>query len=648
MKPEISIIVTTVRNGGLDVLFNSLEKQTFKNFEVILSDGIYKYRKDIVKEKSKRYNFTIKHVEPTHNIFPKSCYCNANNTGIINASAKLILLLTDYTYLPPGCVQKHIDFHKENPQENIGYMCPHQYKALPELHPNFTPYTRPGDTIEETKISSEGFKNDLDSGKLEHVMWSIFKDDFNQDPELLPLDQMGNADTKLFMDYGPADPNAFNGKNESMKIEAALKVNGYDEDLDGTHCWQDNVFSDALVKKLKFTWIVDPSNKVYIINPRYYMPLSRRVRHYLTNESVWTRRKETNYDPLPNNWNLRDARNKILYNTNAIVKKHNKISVIVVTNRIGGLDVLFDSLENQIYKNFELILVDAIYKYRKDLIIEKAKQYNFTIKHVEPIDNTFPISNYCRSINTGLFASEGDLVYFTCDYSYLHQDTLLMHANFHENTPNNYMLTAPVNYYGINSKSVSNEFCNNRKYGHWSFDTKNNLLVATESDYISIHDTWTDNYKEDLDKGLLNNFMWSIFNKDFDSNAQFDYYYDMDSPATNIDKRYGTNLAKTIPELCSLKNDSFKLNFILNANGLDETLDSSHGFQDSELSRRLDVLHNCVFNSIGLSPVSIFNIRYYLEPRKVINGYSNYTKIVNKENNQKKPIYNLINLMEHV
>jgi glycosyltransferase involved in cell wall biosynthesis len=296
-NPEISIVMPTMRPGGLDVLFKSLEKQTFKNFELILVDGIYKYRKNLVKEKIKQYDFPVKYVEPIKNSFPFACLCNATNTGFTHVSSKLVLMITDYTYLPSNCVEKHVSFHNTYIAENIGYMCPHQYKALPEL--KISPYKN-----EDTDI----YVSDLVNGKLDNMMWSIFKEDFDQDPELLPLDSMGNADTKLFMPFGVGDQNAFNGKNESLKLEAILKVNGYDEELDGATPYQDNVFSDILVKKLGFTWLVDRDNKVYIINPRPYMPHSKRLRPNENNLAIWRKKEATNFAEPLNDWSLRKMR----------------------------------------------------------------------------------------------------------------------------------------------------------------------------------------------------------------------------------------------------------------------------------------------------------------------------------------------------
>lgn len=298
-EPAISIVMPTMRPGGLDVLFKSLENQTFKNFELIIVDGIYKYRKDLIAEKLKQYSFRVKHIEPIKNMFPISCLAHSTNTGFVYVSSPLVLMITDYTYLPADCVAKHLAFHQINPAENLGYMCPHQYKSLPSLNRHFIPYKN-----EDTEL----YIDDLNKNKLSDMMWSIFQEDFNQDPEILPLDSMGNADNKLFMPYGIGDQNAFNAKNESLKLEAILKVNGWDEELDGAHLCQDNVFSDILVRKLGFNWIVDKNNKVYIINPRFVMPHARRIRHHLSNYPIWEKKKANNFAEPINDWNIRKMR----------------------------------------------------------------------------------------------------------------------------------------------------------------------------------------------------------------------------------------------------------------------------------------------------------------------------------------------------
>lgn len=315
------------------------------------------------------------------------------------------------------------------------------------------------------------------------------------------------------------------------------------------------------------------------------------------------------------------------------------ISVIVTTNRIGGLDILFEGLRRQTYQNFELILIDAIYEKRKEVIKEKSKNYNFMTKHIAPMDNTFPISNYCKSINTGLCVAQGTVAYFTCDYSYLDENCLLYHANFHLNNPENYVFIMPVSYYGLIEERLSHNFPKFRQYGHGSGELQCQLLVASEKQYVDIHEQWTNNYIQDLNNNVFDNFYWSIFDNYFDDKDHFNDIGYINYSGANIDNRFSDNIMPVIPELCSLKNDSFKLSLLLKANGLNEELDGTHGFQDTELSRRLAKLYDAKFFASNLSPVSIINIRHYLEPRKIVNGYKNID-IINSSEMNTLPITN--------
>ena len=73
-----------------------------------------------------------------------------------------------------------------------------------------------------------------------------------------------------------------------------------------------------------------------------------------------------------------------------------RVSVVVPTYRIGGIDILVSSLQNQTYEDFELIICDCIHKHRKDIIKQEISKLGlkFDVKHVEPINNRYPLNIY--------------------------------------------------------------------------------------------------------------------------------------------------------------------------------------------------------------------------------------------------------------
>lgn len=318
--------------------------------------------------------------------------------------------------------------------------------------------------------------------------------------------------------------------------------------------------------------------------------------------------------------------------------KKPKVSVIAPTNRVGGLDLLFESLKKQTLNDFELILVDAIYNRRKKIVSEKSKLYNFPVKHIEPHNNIFPVANYCTAINTALCSADSDIVCFIGDYSSMEPELLQTHYNFHSNAPKDHILMLPVNVHKMKNESLSNKFPKHRQYGNFGMDDKYQLLVAPEQDYTTAHNQWSDTYAEDIGNGMLDDVMWSIFEKPFDENGILDDIVG----STYIDIKF-SNLSAIEPmsafrDLFALNNNSMKHKFLYDANGMDENMDGSWGFHDTELARRLDRLYGAKFFAMNTMATSIINTRYFLEPRKITKGANHNIEIINAKYMKEYPI----------
>jgi glycosyltransferase involved in cell wall biosynthesis len=293
MSPFLSVVVPTMRAGGLNYLCDSLDRQTFRDFELVLSDQLWRYRHERVAKLAEFYAFPIVHVEPAPNPFPVSSWCKVSNAALEHARGEVVVFLVDYTYVPPTVLERHARFHREHgPVE--GLMCPHQYLSLPSVP--FPPYA---------KEEIDRYVADLEHGRLDAVMWG-WGEAGTHELALDPVYQ--NADPKLARPAGPIDPSYFHAKNESVKLEPLLAVNGWDEEFDGTHPYQDMDLAGRLYVRAGVTWELDPANVVYIINPRPVFPFPRRLEHPDRNEGLWKRKTAAGY-PLPNRgWSLRDRR----------------------------------------------------------------------------------------------------------------------------------------------------------------------------------------------------------------------------------------------------------------------------------------------------------------------------------------------------
>ena len=298
-NPFITVTMPTVRVGGLDLIFDSLREQTCKDFEFVLVDGLYKYRKDIVAEYAKSCDFTVRHVDAVDNPFPVTAYCRYANTALLHARGEIVLHLTDYSVLTPDVVARHVAHHRSNAR-NVGLMGPHVYYTLPPLNPVFPTYQN----SEYPK-----YAEDLASGKLNPVLWSLFdgprKDGVTNEVGLIALDM------KQSKAAGPINYDFFHAKNESCALEALLEVNGWDEALDGAHGYQDHDIANRL-RLRGMQWTLDPNLKVQVLNPRHVFPYMERYRSPKENEQLYFAQWALEAIWANPAWNLRELREKCL------------------------------------------------------------------------------------------------------------------------------------------------------------------------------------------------------------------------------------------------------------------------------------------------------------------------------------------------
>jgi glycosyltransferase involved in cell wall biosynthesis len=288
--PYLSVIVPTMRLGGLDVLRHGLAGQTFRDFELVLSDGLYDWRK--VHERV-HPEFPTQHVRPRGHRFPRNEYCRVMNEALVAAGGEVALLLSDYTWLPPDALERHAAHHLEH-GPRAGLMGFHSYRAMPKLHPDFRPYRE--DEIER-------YVGDVATRRF---LWSVFDKPYDFDARELALDGYA-TDEKSRMPAGPVAQAYMYCKNESIRLEHLLDLNGFDEDLDGSHGYQDSDIADRLVQKCGVQWVLDPTLEACIVNPRRVFPRGVIARPHADNERRWHAKRAAGY-PTPNAWSLREAR----------------------------------------------------------------------------------------------------------------------------------------------------------------------------------------------------------------------------------------------------------------------------------------------------------------------------------------------------
>ncbi len=101
--PKVSVVVPTMRLGGIDVLFDGLARQTFRDYELILVDEWQPLRGVAVKLEAERLRIPIAaHLKPD-----RPGLAHALNLGLRVARGSIVCPLNDYHSPPPTWLERH-------------------------------------------------------------------------------------------------------------------------------------------------------------------------------------------------------------------------------------------------------------------------------------------------------------------------------------------------------------------------------------------------------------------------------------------------------------------------------------------------------------------------------------------------------------
>jgi len=148
---KISVVVTSYRMGGLDLLVHSFAQQTLPvaEWELILVDGYWVERKHLLTN----LPFNVKHIKE-HKQIPIYSNSTGFNSGLLLAEGELVTFLIDYCWIYPGYLEAHWNWYQKYKTHSMsGYMDRYTPPRLADDSKNFN-YNR---------------------------MWAVFKDEFTAD-----------------------------------------------------------------------------------------------------------------------------------------------------------------------------------------------------------------------------------------------------------------------------------------------------------------------------------------------------------------------------------------------------------------------------------------------------------------------------------
>lgn len=102
-----------------------------------------------------------------------------------------------------------------------------------------------------------------------------------------------------------------------------------------------------------------------------------------------------------------------------------KLSFIYITYRPGGYDILADSLVNQTYKDYEVIIVDDFQPDRSEAVRKYLQGKGIAVKYAGPSkQKCFPELSFgiFNAANTGFIIASGDACILCTDYQWFPPD----------------------------------------------------------------------------------------------------------------------------------------------------------------------------------------------------------------------------------
>jgi len=301
--------------------------------------------------------------------------------------------------------------------------------------------------------------------------------------------------------------------------------------------------------------------------------------------------------------------------------RHPRLSLLVVTNRIGGLDLLFASLARQSWPHFELVLLDALYERRAELVTKKAGEYDLLVQHIAC---DLEGSQVLRDLNRGLKAARAPLVMTTRDYTHFEADAFERHMAVWLQLDHDYPwgVCSNITDYAVAPADIV-EFP--QPYGfvtqgmgpdHYSEHRR--FADMGERERTWARQRWHQRYVEDFRAGSLDHLLWSTFRKPVTPDDDLMQWFRR-GMLFERDHRYVEESAHpgylVSPEYVWWGADSVPRKYLVAAGGFNERLDGGWIYGDSELTGRLHTKFGMEWAFFKDIRVHHFKLHGYLHPR---------------------------------
>ena len=255
---KISVLTATCRDEHTSFQIEALRNQTFKDFEWVLIDDLYKERATQVQWQIED-SFPFVHKAPK-NITPYPSIASPFNDGLVYCHGKLVYFMNDYVLPKPECLGRHWEVYQKYPDAMISG------RGLQvTIHPRDLLTARGEYPAADyrTMLFETYFRKD----KIEEYIYEAHRDGIQ---------------------------NWWAGRNDSAPLEAILECNGFDEVFDGRWGGQDADLAQRLMTYgLRYILDFHPDNIALEFEHRHGIKQSTRsegdqqaFQHTLINRKV--------------------------------------------------------------------------------------------------------------------------------------------------------------------------------------------------------------------------------------------------------------------------------------------------------------------------------------------------------------------------
>lgn len=250
---EISVIMSSARDDYpiiempdlhmLQPTIESLKNQSFKDFEFILCDALYNYRSKLFEGRpfdKDKLGFVVKHIPVEHNPMFNHAFwlghrrwavCGQLNTCLIHANGSLIVRVDDCSEFDSSYLRKFWDTYQTGLWANAMHV---KWLGGKPAYLN-DEYRKKG--YESSTSINYGYKNYFDLNRDEILRKIYGENGLIRDTRYEIVKKEGGRKIGF--------PEWFYGYS-SFTLDAALKINGFSENMDGDKSLEDSDFGSRL------------------------------------------------------------------------------------------------------------------------------------------------------------------------------------------------------------------------------------------------------------------------------------------------------------------------------------------------------------------------------------------------------------------